>query len=104
MSDDERTSAYAAIQKAVALKDNVTEAERDYIEALATRYNGDPSTPRDPLDEAWVNAMRDVHNKYPVVMTWRPELVRHCLTAWALINMPLRPAILMRNVTSTRDW
>lgn len=65
MSDDERTSAYAAIQKAVALKDGVTEAERDYIEALATRYNGDPSTPREPLDEAWVNAMRDVHSKYP---------------------------------------
>jgi len=65
MSDDERTSAYAAIQKAVALKDNVTEAERDYIEALATRYNGDPSTPREPMDEAWVNAMRDVHHKYP---------------------------------------
>ena len=65
MSDDERTTAFAAIQKAVALKGNVSEAERDYIEALATRYNGDPSTPREPLDEAYVNSMRKLYQKYP---------------------------------------
>lgn len=65
MSDDERTSAFGAIQKAVALKDTVSEAERDYIEALAVRYNGDPSTPREPMDEAYGNAMRDLHAKYP---------------------------------------
>ena len=65
MSDDERTSAFGAIQKAVALKDTVSETERDYIEALAVRYNGDPSTPREPMDEAYANAMRDLHEKYP---------------------------------------
>ena len=65
MSDDERNSAFAAIQKAVALRGNVTEAERKYIDALATRYNGDPSTERAPLDFAYVNAMREVHRKYP---------------------------------------
>jgi tetratricopeptide (TPR) repeat protein len=65
MSDDERTAAYAAIRKAVALKDTVSEAERDYIEALAVRYNGDPSTPREPLDEVYGNAMRELHKKYP---------------------------------------
>jgi len=65
MSDDERTSAYAAIQKAVALKGNATEAEQDYIDALATRYNGDLSSPREQLDEAYVAAMREVHQKYP---------------------------------------
>lgn len=65
MSDDERESAFAAIQKAVALKANATEAEQDYIDALATRYNGDVSTDRGPLDEAYVSAMRDLHHKYP---------------------------------------
>ena len=65
MSDDERTTAFAAIQKALALKDKVSEAERDYIDALATRYNGDPSTEREPLDEAYVNAMRELHHQYP---------------------------------------
>lgn len=65
MSDDERTTAFAAIQKAVALKENASEAEQDYIEALATRYNGDPSTPREPLDQAYVEAMRALYQKYP---------------------------------------
>ncbi len=65
MSDDQRTTAYAALQKALALKDNASEVERDYIDALATRYNGDPSTPREPLDEAYANAMRELHHKYP---------------------------------------
>jgi len=65
MSDDERKKAFAAIQKAVALKHKVSQAERDYIDALATRYNGDPSTPREPLDEAYVNAMRKLYQKYP---------------------------------------
>ena len=65
MSDEERQKAYAAIQRAVALKDGVSEVERDYIEALAVRYNGDPSTPREPLDEAYVTSMRELHQKYP---------------------------------------
>ena len=65
MSDDERTTAFAAVQKAVALKENVSEAERDYIDALAARYNGDPSTERGPLDMAYVDAMRELHQKFP---------------------------------------
>lgn len=65
MSDADRVAAYAAIQKAVALKDKVSDKERDYIDALATRYNGDPSTPREPLDEAYAEAMRTLYRKYP---------------------------------------
>jgi len=65
MSDGDRIAAHAAIQRAVALKEGVTEQERDYIDALASRYNGDPSTPREPLDEAYVNVMRVLYEKYP---------------------------------------
>ena len=65
MSDEDRIAAHAAVQKAVALKEGVTEQERDYIDALASRYNGDPSTPREPLDEAYVDAMRVLYEKYP---------------------------------------
>ena len=65
MADDDRRQAYAAIQKAVELSGNASEAERDYIAALATRYNGDPSTPREPLDEAYASAMRGLYEKYP---------------------------------------
>ncbi|MDZ7643157.1 MAG: hypothetical protein U5K76_02295 [Woeseiaceae bacterium] len=65
MSDDDRRAAFVAIQRAQALKSNATEKERDYIEALATRYNGDPATPREPLDHAYAEAMRTLYGKYP---------------------------------------
>lgn len=65
MADDDRVAAHKAISKAVDLKDNASPRERDYIDALAARYNGDPSTAREPLDEAYMNAMRELHRKYP---------------------------------------
>lgn len=65
MSDEDRLLAYTAIRKAVALKDGVTQQERDYIDALAVRYNGQPGTPREPLDQAYADAMRELHRKYP---------------------------------------
>jgi tetratricopeptide (TPR) repeat protein len=57
--------AYEAIQMAVALKDNVTQKERDYIDALATRYVSDLSLDRDPIDAAYRDAMEKLMNKYP---------------------------------------
>jgi tetratricopeptide (TPR) repeat protein len=65
MSDDDRIAAHAAAQKALALKGGVSEKERDYIDALALRYNGDPSTDREALDQAYVEAMRALNHKYP---------------------------------------
>ena len=65
MAEQDRLDAFAAIQKAVDRKGNVTQQEQDYIDALATRYNGDPSTPREPLDLAYASAMRDLYEKYP---------------------------------------
>lgn len=65
MADEDRVAAFVAVQKAVALKDGASERERDYIEALAARYNGDVSTPREPLDRAYADAMRELHRKYP---------------------------------------
>lgn len=65
MGDGDRKSAYAAIQKAISLGASATERERDYIAALAERYNGKPETPREPLDEAYVGAMATLHAKYP---------------------------------------
>jgi len=65
MSDEERIRAYAAIQRALELKDGVSEQERGYIDALAVRYNGDISKPRDSLDVAYMDMMRTLHQKYP---------------------------------------
>ena len=65
ISDAERKDAYAALQRAIALKENVTEAERDYIDALAERYNGDITKDREGLDVAYARAMGKIADKYP---------------------------------------
>jgi len=65
MSDDARVAAYAAIQRALELKGGASEKEQSYIDALATRYDGDPETGREPLDLAYVDAMRQLYNQYP---------------------------------------
>lgn len=69
MAPADRESAFAALQKAVALKANASAKEQAYIDALAARYNGDPSTDREPLDLAWAKAMGDLTKKYPEDMT-----------------------------------
>lgn len=69
MSAAEREAAFAALQKALALKDNATLREQAYIEALATRYNGDANSDREPLDRAWAQAMGSVAKQYPEDMT-----------------------------------
>ena len=65
MADHEREAAFAAIQKALLLKNSASQKEGDYIDALAKRYNGDLSSARAPLDQAYANAMRSLSQKYP---------------------------------------
>ena len=65
MSPEERVAAYAAVQRAVELKEKATQIERDLIDALAVRYNGDPETERTPLDRAYAQALRQVVANYP---------------------------------------
>ena len=57
--------AYRAIQKAVLLKDRVSEHERAYIEALSKRYTDQPTADRKPLDKAYALAMAKVVEAYP---------------------------------------
>ncbi len=65
MMPPERIAAYAAIQKAIALKESVSAVERDYIDALAARYNGDIDSARGPLDLAYALKMKALAEKYP---------------------------------------
>lgn len=58
-------AAYAALQKAVALEPNASPAERDYIDALATRYSADPNADLAPLQRAYANAMKEVVRRHP---------------------------------------
>lgn len=57
MSPADRAAAYAAVQKAVALKDKASPAEQDLIDALATRYSADFEAEREPQDIAYAEAM-----------------------------------------------
>lgn len=65
MSPDVVRQAYEAIQLASARKANVTQKERDYIDALAKRYTNDPQAERAPLDAAYAEAMGRLYAKYP---------------------------------------
>lgn len=57
--------ANEAMHMASALKDKVSERERDFIEALEARYNDDLSIPRDVLDQAYIASTEKLMNKYP---------------------------------------
>jgi tetratricopeptide (TPR) repeat protein len=69
MSAADRKAAFAALSQAEALKAAVSPRERAYIDALAQRYNGNPDTPREPLDLAWAAAMGELAGQYPEDMT-----------------------------------
>ena len=58
-------AAYAALQKAIALKPHASSAERAYIDALATRYSADPEAAVGPLSEAYRDAMKRLVARYP---------------------------------------
>ncbi|WNM63754.1 tetratricopeptide repeat protein [Candidatus Nitrospira neomarina] len=57
--------AFAAMEKAVALKDQATEKEASLIQALAMRYSKKVMTDRSPLDVAYAEAMRTVAQQFP---------------------------------------
>lgn len=65
LEEEAHTQAYTAIQKAINLKAQVSEKERDYIDALAARYSNDNSISRSDLDMAYMHAMRKLYQKYP---------------------------------------
>ncbi len=65
-------AAYAAAQKALALKSHATAPERAYIEAVAQRYEADPPTDRARLDTVYSRAMERVANTNPTTSTPRP--------------------------------
>ncbi len=59
------TEAYANLQKAIALGAKASEAERDYIAALAKRYSADAASDRAKPGNDYRNAMKELVVKYP---------------------------------------
>ena len=58
-------AAYAAIQKAISMKAEVSPRERALIEAAAVRFTNDPEADRAPLDAAYAAAMAKVVGAFP---------------------------------------
>lgn len=65
MPDDPQGAGLAAIRKAMELGNNGTQRERDMINALFVLYNKDAIPDRVERDFAFLDAMRQLHNKYP---------------------------------------
>jgi tetratricopeptide (TPR) repeat protein len=64
--DPEREKAgYDAVQRAITLKENASEPERAYIDALAVRYSNDPKTDLHALDRTYKEAMSKLAARYP---------------------------------------
>ncbi len=62
---DREHAGYDAVQRAVALKENASEPERAYIDALVVRYSRDPNVDLHALDRAYSHAMRKLSARYP---------------------------------------
>lgn len=58
-------AAWAALAKAKAVAESATGIEKDLIGALAKRYAKEQPEDRQPLDEAYAAAMREVWKKHP---------------------------------------
>ncbi len=65
MAPENERVAWELVQKAVALKLKVSERERAYIDALTKRYSGDPEPDRAALDQAYADAMGELHRRHP---------------------------------------
>jgi tetratricopeptide (TPR) repeat protein len=65
MEEPAAREAYAAVQEAIQRWEKASEAEKAYIQAMATRYQMDPPADRTALDAAYVNAMRQLARRFP---------------------------------------
>jgi tetratricopeptide (TPR) repeat protein len=88
------TRAYAATQKALALKEHASERERDYIDTLAIRYEEKYRPQRKDLDRKFMEAMRALSEKYPDDLdaaTFYAESIMN-LNPWKLWTHDGKPA------------
>lgn len=65
LPDDPQGAGLAAIRRALELANNGTQIERDMINALFVLYNKDAIADNSERDFAFLDAMRDLHGKYP---------------------------------------
>jgi tetratricopeptide (TPR) repeat protein len=62
---DRERIALEAIQKAQSKRERISQVEKDFIDALATRYDGKAYENRDSLNRVYANAMIGLAKRYP---------------------------------------
>ncbi|HJX97338.1 MAG TPA: hypothetical protein VJ281_00550 [Chthoniobacterales bacterium] len=65
VNPERERAGYDAVQRAIAQKENASEPERAYIDALAVRYSNDPNVDLHALDRAYRDAMGKLSARYP---------------------------------------
>jgi tetratricopeptide (TPR) repeat protein len=65
MGPEAGRAAWEALQEAQRRAPKASAVEREYIDALATRYVADPAADRAALDRAFADAMRGLHERHP---------------------------------------
>lgn len=65
MQPEAAAPAWAALQRALALKDKLPAREKALVEALQTRYAAEPPQDRSALDAAYADAMKAVAKQFP---------------------------------------
>src|SRR6202171_4781833 len=58
-------AAYAELQKAIVLKPKASPVEREYIDALSTRYSANADADLAPLQVAYKDAMKQLARRHP---------------------------------------
>jgi tetratricopeptide (TPR) repeat protein len=65
MPPEAEPEAYKLISKAIELKNNASEKEQAYIDALSVRYTNAEQPDRSALDRQYAEAMSGLHKRYP---------------------------------------
>jgi tetratricopeptide (TPR) repeat protein len=65
MPPEAEPEAYKLISKAIELKNNASEKEQAYIDALSVRYTNVEQSDRSALDRQYAEAMSGLHKRYP---------------------------------------
>ena len=93
MIPDVAPQAFRAMQKAVSLKDKVSDHDRAYIEALTQRYSDQPTADRKPFGLAYAQAMRKVVKTYPddldAVTLYAADLIKNPENGYSLFGLKM---------------
>jgi tetratricopeptide (TPR) repeat protein len=106
MGPEAAKAAWAAIQRAEALKVHASRVERDLIHALGARYAPTPLDDRSILDLSYANAMLHVRARYPEdtdIATLTAEALMD-LSPWNYWTPDAQPREYTTDIVESLEW